>query len=41
VSFEIDPFARRCLLEGVDELGFLLSQDPAIAAYEKEGPCAP
>jgi 3-isopropylmalate/(R)-2-methylmalate dehydratase small subunit len=41
VSFAIDPFSRRCLLEGVDELGFLLSQEPAIARYEKEGPCAP
>ena len=40
VSFPIDPFARRCLLEGVDELGFLLAQDDAIAAYEKEGGCA-
>ena len=39
VSFPIDPFARRCLLEGVDELGFLLAQDDAIAAYEKEGGC--
>jgi len=37
VSFAIDPFARRCLLEGVDELGFLLAQDDAISAYEKEG----
>ena len=41
VSFAIDPFARKCLLEGVDELGYLLSQDPAIARYEKEAGCAP
>ena len=41
VSFQIDPFSRRCLLEGVDELGFLLAQEEAIAAYEKEGSCAP
>ena len=40
VSFDIDPFSRRCLLEGVDELGFLLAQDDAIAAYEKEDGCA-
>jgi 3-isopropylmalate/(R)-2-methylmalate dehydratase small subunit len=32
--FTIDPFARHCLLNGVDELGFLLAQDAAIAAYE-------
>jgi len=42
VSFEIDPFSRRCLLQGVDELGFLLAQEPAIAAWEGKGDgCAP
>ena len=41
VSFAIDPFARKCLLEGVDELGYLLSQEEAIARYEKEAGCAP
>jgi len=34
VSFPIDPFARYCLLQGVDELEFLLSQDKEIAAFE-------
>ena len=33
-SFPIDPFARYCLLNGVDELEFLLSQEAAIAAFE-------
>ncbi len=33
--FSIDPFARRCLLDGTDELGFLLGQAEAIAAYEQ------
>ncbi len=33
--FPIDPFSRHCLLEGVDELGFLLSQEEAIAAFER------
>jgi 3-isopropylmalate/(R)-2-methylmalate dehydratase small subunit len=33
-AFVVDPFARHCLLNGVDELGFLLGQDAAIAAYE-------
>jgi 3-isopropylmalate/(R)-2-methylmalate dehydratase small subunit len=33
-SFAIDAFARYCLMNGVDELGFLLSQDAAIAAFE-------
>ena len=34
VTFPIDPFARYCLMNGVDELGFLLSHGPAIAAFE-------
>ena len=34
VNFAIDPFARYCLLNGVDELGFLLQQQERIAAYE-------
>ncbi len=33
--FAIEPFARYCLMEGVDELQFLLSQDAAITAYER------
>jgi 3-isopropylmalate/(R)-2-methylmalate dehydratase small subunit len=33
--FPIDPFARYCLMNGVDELTFLLSRDGAIAAHEK------
>jgi 3-isopropylmalate/(R)-2-methylmalate dehydratase small subunit len=32
--FEIDPFARYCLLHGQDELDFLLAQEPAIAEHE-------
>jgi 3-isopropylmalate/(R)-2-methylmalate dehydratase small subunit len=32
--FAIDAFARYCLMNGVDELGFLLSQETAIAAFE-------
>ncbi len=34
VSFPIDPFARFCLLNGVDELGYLLQQEARITAYE-------
>jgi len=33
-KFPIDPFARYCLLNGVDELEFLLSQSDTIAAFE-------
>ncbi len=34
VEFPIDPFAKHCLVEGVDELGYMIKQEPAIAAYE-------
>lgn len=34
VAFEIDPFARRCLLDGVDTMGWLLQQIPEIEAFE-------
>jgi 3-isopropylmalate/(R)-2-methylmalate dehydratase small subunit len=33
-EFPIDAFARTCLLEGVDQLGYLLKQTPAIQRYE-------
>jgi 3-isopropylmalate/(R)-2-methylmalate dehydratase small subunit len=33
--FPIDPFARYCLLNGIDELQFLLGQEEAVAAYER------
>lgn len=33
-SFPIDGFAKYCLLNGVDQMGFLIGQDDAIAAYE-------
>jgi 3-isopropylmalate/(R)-2-methylmalate dehydratase small subunit len=35
VQFPLEAFARYCLLNGVDELGYLLSQGEAIAAYER------
>jgi 3-isopropylmalate/(R)-2-methylmalate dehydratase small subunit len=34
VPFPIDEFARYCMLEGVDELGYILQQEEAIAKYE-------
>ncbi|MGH9720441.1 MAG: 3-isopropylmalate dehydratase small subunit [Bryobacteraceae bacterium] len=34
VPFPIDGFSRHCLIEGVDELGYIVKQEPAIAAYE-------
>jgi len=34
VEFPIDSFSKRCLLEGVDELGYILQHEAQIAAYE-------
>jgi 3-isopropylmalate/(R)-2-methylmalate dehydratase small subunit len=34
VKFPLEPFSRFCLMNGVDELGFLLSKNPEISAYE-------
>jgi 3-isopropylmalate/(R)-2-methylmalate dehydratase small subunit len=38
VEFPVDEFSKHCLVEGVDELGYILSQEPAIAAYEARNP---
>jgi 3-isopropylmalate/(R)-2-methylmalate dehydratase small subunit len=34
-QFPIEAFARYCLMNGVDELGYLLSQSDAISAHER------
>jgi 3-isopropylmalate/(R)-2-methylmalate dehydratase small subunit len=36
-TFPVDAFARYCLMNGVDELKFLLSRDAAISAHERAG----
>lgn len=33
-SFDIDAFSRHCLMEGVDEMGYLSAQSDAISDYE-------
>ena len=33
--FPLDAFARTCLMQGVDELGYLLLRDPQIKQYEE------
>jgi 3-isopropylmalate/(R)-2-methylmalate dehydratase small subunit len=38
VSFPIDAFAKHCLINGLDQLGFLQAEEPAIAAYEAAHP---
>jgi 3-isopropylmalate/(R)-2-methylmalate dehydratase small subunit len=38
--FELDDFSRRCLLEGLDDIGLTLAHADAIAAYEAAHPAA-
>jgi 3-isopropylmalate/(R)-2-methylmalate dehydratase small subunit len=35
VQFPVESFSRYCLMNGIDELGYLLSQTAAIEAYER------
>jgi len=34
VRFPVDSFSKSCMMDGVDELGWILKQEPAIAQYE-------
>ena len=36
VEFPVDEFSKHCLLEGIDELGYILQQETAIAAFEEQ-----
>ena len=38
VHFDVDQFSKYCLVEGVDELGYIQKLEPEIAAYEKAHP---
>src|SRR5581483_5055233 len=38
IQFPIDEFAKQCMLQGVDELGYILQQSDAIHAYEAQRP---
>lgn len=38
IDFEIDPFAKRMILDGTDEIGYLLSKDAQISAWEAAHP---
>jgi 3-isopropylmalate/(R)-2-methylmalate dehydratase small subunit len=40
-SFPLEPFARYCLLNGLDELAFLLERDAEIAAFERSAGSLP
>src|ERR1700747_784926 len=36
VEFPIDSFTKQCLIDGVDELGYMLQQEATIAAFEDQ-----
>ncbi len=38
VAFEVDPFRRHCLLEGLDDVGLTLQHDAEIRAFEARRP---
>jgi 3-isopropylmalate/(R)-2-methylmalate dehydratase small subunit len=38
ITFPIDGFSRYCLLQGLDQMGFLLESEAAIRAYEDKHP---
>ena len=35
IEFPLDGFSRACLMQGVDQLGYLLQQDEAISRFEE------
>ena len=41
VNFAIDSFARYCLTEGIDQLGFLQNEEDAIKRFEESRPWTP
>ena len=41
VEFAIDGFARYCLIEGIDQLGFLQNEEDAIRRFEETRPWTP
>jgi 3-isopropylmalate/(R)-2-methylmalate dehydratase small subunit len=40
VSFPLDGFSKHCLMNGVDQLGFIMQQDADISAFEATNPVA-
>jgi len=40
VKFDIDPFRKHCLLEGLDDIGLTLQKRPAIDAFEAKSAAA-
>ncbi len=40
IAFEIDPFRKKCLLEGLDDIGLTMERADKIAAYEERAQAA-
>ena len=40
IPFEVDPFRKHCLLNGLDDIGLTLEKAPAIAAFESRAALA-
>ena len=38
MHFEIDPFLKHCLLNGLDDISLTLQNEPDISAFEKQRP---
>jgi len=40
IKFDIDPFRKKCLLEGLDDIGLTMERADRIAAYEERAQAA-
>jgi 3-isopropylmalate/(R)-2-methylmalate dehydratase small subunit len=40
ITFEIDPFRKKCLLEGLDDIGLTMERADSIASYEERAQAA-
>jgi 3-isopropylmalate/(R)-2-methylmalate dehydratase small subunit len=40
ITFEIDPFRKKCLLEGLDDIGLTMERADRIASYEERAQTA-
>jgi 3-isopropylmalate/(R)-2-methylmalate dehydratase small subunit len=40
IAFDIDPFRKKCLLEGLDDIGLTMERADRIAAYEERAQAA-
>jgi len=40
ITFDIDPFRKRCLLEGLDNIGLTMQEEKKIGDFEKQASAA-